>query len=449
MCKEVIPPSEFMNSKLTVKANSETSQPGLPNAFFYVTAFDRDWSGSQDNRVAPRLDRKKRAANREELLKQAESVMRDLEMQCESEVGTGLGPTLELCALASQGLQRADLGLWSGEVTLSNPEGSQEGTKCVQNLHGLSAPATPAHIAKVKRKFRFLGKLMAKAVLDFRLVDLPLALPFYKWVLRSETSLTSHDLFDVDPVVNIVRQKKRLEQDKSQTRESLQYALATLTVNGCSVESLGLDFILLGFPNMELKKGRKDILVTIHNSEECLRLVIFWALNEGVSRQFDAFRDGFESVPPLSRLQDFYPEELDRLLCGSEADTWDAKTLVQCCRPRIYHGDTPVKFLFEFPSGFDNEQQRWFLQFVPGSPRLPVGGFQCLNPPLTIVRKTFESAENPDDFLPSVMTCVNYLKLPDYSSAEIMRDRLLIAAREAQHVSAILYNLAWSVPWFL
>lgn len=33
-----------------------------------------------------------------------------------------------------------------------------------------------------------------------------------------------------------------------------------------------------------------------------------------------------------------------------------------------------VKFLFEILSSFDNEQQRLFLQFVTGSPRLPVGG---------------------------------------------------------------------------
>uniref|UniRef100_A0A7N5JTK9 E3 ubiquitin-protein ligase n=1 Tax=Ailuropoda melanoleuca TaxID=9646 RepID=A0A7N5JTK9_AILME len=396
-----------------------------------------------------------RTVNREELLKQAESVMQDLgssramlEIQYENEVGTGLGPTLEFYALVSQELQRADLGLWRGEeVTLSNPKGSQEGTKYIQNLQGLFAlpfgrTAKPAHIAKVKMKFRFLGKLMAKAIMDFRLVDLPLGLPFYKWMLRQETSLTSHDLFDIDPVVarsvyhleDIVRQKKRLEQDKSQTKESLQYALETLTMNGCSVEDLGLDFTLPGFPNIELKKGGKDIPVTIHNLEEYLRLVIFWALNEGVSRQFDSFRDGFESVFPLSHLQYFYPEELDQLLCGSKADTWDAKTLMECCRPDhgYTHDSRAVKFLFEILSSFDNEQQRLFLQFVTGSPRLPVGGFRSLNPPLTIVRKTFESTENPDDFLPSVMTCVNYLKLPDYSSIEIMREKLLIAAREGQ-----------------
>ncbi|XP_026711143.1 E3 ubiquitin-protein ligase TRIP12 isoform X3 [Athene cunicularia] len=494
ICKEIIPTSEFINSKLTAKANRQLQDPlvimtgNIPTwltelgktcpfffpfdtrqMLFYVTAFDRDramqrlldtnpeinQSDSQDSRVAPRLDRKKRTVNRDELLKQAESVMQDLgssramlEIQYENEVGTGLGPTLEFYALVSQELQRADLGLWRGEeVTLANPKGSQEGTKYIHNIQGLFAlpfgrTAKPAHIAKVKMKFRFLGKLMAKAIMDFRLVDLPLGLPFYKWMLRQETSLTSHDLFSIDPVVaksiyhleDIVRQKKRLEQDKTQTKESLQYALEALTMNGCSVEDLGLDFTLPGFPNIELKKGGKDTPVTIHNLEEYLRLVIFWALNEGVARQFDSFRDGFESVFPLSHLQYFYPEELEQLLCGSKTDTWDAKTLMECCRPDhgYTHDSRAVKYLFEILSSFDSEQQRLFLQFVTGSPRLPVGGFRSLNPPLTIVRKTFESTENPDDFLPSVMTCVNYLKLPDYSTIEIMREKLLIAAREGQ-----------------
>lgn len=43
-------------------------------------------------------------------------------------------------------------------------------------------------------------------------------------------------------------------------------------MNGCSVEDLGLDFTLPGFPNIELKKGGKDIPVTIYNLEEYLRV---------------------------------------------------------------------------------------------------------------------------------------------------------------------------------
>ncbi|KAM3874791.1 LOW QUALITY PROTEIN: E3 ubiquitin-protein ligase TRIP12 [Diretmus argenteus] len=494
VCKEIIPTSEFINSKLTAKANRQLQDPlvimtgNIPTwlielgktcpfffpfdtrqMLFYVTAFDRDramqrlldtnpeinQSDSQDSRVAPRLDRKKRTINREELLKQAESVMQDLgssramlEIQYENEVGTGLGPTLEFYALVSQELQRADLGLWRGEeVTLANPKGSQEGTKYMFSSRGLFAvpfgrTTKPAHIAKIKMKFRFLGKLMAKAIMDFRLLDLPLGLPFYKWMLRHETSISSHDLVNIDPGVaksiqhleDIIRQKKRLEQDRSQTRETLQQGLESLNMNGCSVEDLGLDFTLPGFPNIELKKGGKDVPVTIYNLEEYLRLVVYWTLNEGVSRQFESFREGFESVFPLHHLQYFYPEELDQLLCGSKSETWDVKTLMECCRPDhgYTHDSRAVRFLFEVLSSFDAEQQRLFLQFVTGSPRLPVGGFRSLNPPLTIVRKTFESTENPDDFLPSVMTCVNYLKLPDYSSIEIMREKLLIAAREGQ-----------------
>ncbi|XP_073706069.1 E3 ubiquitin-protein ligase TRIP12 isoform X7 [Garra rufa] len=494
-CKEIIPTGEFINSKLTAKANRQLQDPlvimtgNIPTwltelgktcpfffpfdtrqMLFYVTAFDRDramqrlldtnpeinQSDSQDSRVAPRLDRKKRTINRDELLKQAESVMQDLgssramlEIQYENEVGTGLGPTQEFYALVSQELQRADLGLWRGEeVTLSNPKaGSQEGTKYMFSSRGLFAvpfgrTTKPAHIAKIKMKFRFLGKLMAKAIMDFRLLDLPLGLPFYKWMLRHESSISSHDLVNIDPGVaksiqhleDIIRQKKRIEQDRSHTRETLQQALESLNMNGCSVEDLGLDFTLPGFPNIELKKGGKDVPVTIHNLEEYLRLVVYWTLNEGVSRQFESFREGFESVFPLHHLQYFYPEELDQLLCGSRSESWDVKTLMECCRPDhgYTHDSRAVRFLFEVLSSFDAEQQRLFLQFVTGSPRLPVGGFRSLNPPLTIVRKTFESTENPDDFLPSVMTCVNYLKLPDYSSIEIMREKLLIAAREGQ-----------------
>ncbi|XP_016371300.1 E3 ubiquitin-protein ligase TRIP12 isoform X4 [Sinocyclocheilus rhinocerous] len=493
-CKEIIPIGEFINSKLTAKANRQLQDPlvimtgNIPTwltelgktcpfffpfdtrqMLFYVTAFDRDramqrlldtnpeinQSDSQDSRVAPRLDRKKRTINRDELLKQAESVMQDLgssramlEIQYENEVGTGLGPTQEFYALVSQELQRADLGLWRGEeVSLSNPKGSQEGTKYMFSSRGLFAvpfgrTTKPAHIAKIKMKFRFLGKLMAKAIMDFRLLDLPLGLPFYKWMLRHESSISSHDLVNIDPGVaksiqhleDIIRQKKRIEQDRSHTRETLQQALESLNMNGCSVEDLGLDFTLPGFPNIELKKGGKDVPVTIHNLEEYLRLVVYWTLNEGVSRQFESFREGFESVFPLQHLQCFYPEELDQLLCGSKSESWDVKTLMECCRPDhgYTHDSRAVRFLFEVLSSFDVEQQRLFLQFVTGSPRLPVGGFRSLNPPLTIVRKTFELTENPDDFLPSVMTCVNYLKLPDYSSIEIMREKLLIAAREGQ-----------------
>ena len=61
-----------------------------------------------------------------------------------------------------------------------------------------------------------------------------------------------------------------------------------------------------------------------------------------------------------------------------------------------------------------------------------VGGLARLVPRLTIVQKRPEGGTSPDAYLPSVMTCANYLKLPDYSSKEIMRERLLTAISEGQ-----------------
>ena len=46
-----------------------------------------------------------------------------------------------------------------------------------------------------------------------------------------------------------------------------------------------------------------------------------------------------------------------------------------------------IRMLYEVMSEYNREEQRQFLQFVTGCPRLPVGGFKALSPPLTIVKK--------------------------------------------------------------
>ena len=109
------------------------------------------------------------------------------------------------------------------------------------------------------------------------------------------------------------------------------------------------------------------------------QLVIHWTLIEGVTRQFEALREGFESVFPLSYLSLFFPEELENLFCGIGESSWDMKSLLECCRPDhgYTHDSKAVNFLFEVLSSYEREEQRHFLQFVTGSPRLPVGGTCC------------------------------------------------------------------------
>ena len=110
-----------------------------------------------------------------------------------------------------------------------------------------------------------------------------------------------------------------------------------------------------------------------------------------------------------------------------------------------------MRNLLQVMSEYPTQERREFLQFVTGSPKLPIGGvfppllsasseqlfndfagFKKLTPMFTVVCKPSEAGMTSDQYLPSVMTCVNYLKLPDYTSLEILRERMGIAVREGQ-----------------
>ena len=49
---------------------------------------------------------------------------------------------------------------------------------------------------------------------------------------------------------------------------------------------------------------------------------------------------------------------------------------MECCRPDhgYNHDSRAIKFLYEILSSYTPDEQRQFLQFVTGSPKLPVGG---------------------------------------------------------------------------
>lgn len=71
-----------------------------------------------------------------------------------------------------------------------------------------------------------------------------------------------------------------------------------------------------------------------------------------------------------------FARQLEQLFCGNVGETWDVKMLMECCRPDhgYTHDSRAVKYLFEILSSYTPAEQRQFLQFVTGSPRLPVGG---------------------------------------------------------------------------
>ncbi|XP_052747423.1 E3 ubiquitin-protein ligase TRIP12 [Bicyclus anynana] len=549
--RPLVPNADFVNAKLAAKANRQLQDPlvimtgNLPpwlkkvayacpfvfpfevrHLLFYVVSFDRDRAlqrlleaggeraaAGADERVAPRLDRRKRTVQRHSVLRQAEHVMHEfahskalLEIQYENEVGTGLGPTLEFYALVSQELQRADLDLWhgsenfkqkptsfGGEIVKSQPplvtdrsaDAAARLASSVRDALNLDEDRSPepseleketlipspapdatyvtwpcglfpqavgrnaraSHLSRVKAKFRFLGKFMAKAVMDSRMVDIPLSVTMYRWLVSEQGWLGLSDVRHVAPELwrslcrlrRVADRARALAADTRHTPDQRNHMINGLELDGCPIEELGLDFILPGDGCTELRRGGRDLPVTAHNLHDYIALVTHWLLYEGVTKQMEAFKEGFESVFPLNNLKIFYPEELEQVFCGSPSggrdQRWEPRMLADCIRPdHGYNSESrAICMLIDILASYNREEQRLFLQFVTGSPRLPTGGFKALNPPLTVVRKSLESSLDPDEYLPSVMTCVNYLKLPDYSGAEVMRAKLRLAASEGQH----------------
>ncbi|XP_049374949.1 E3 ubiquitin-protein ligase UPL3-like [Solanum verrucosum] len=452
--------------------------------YFYSTAFGlsralyrlqqqqgADGNGSTHERAVRvgRLQRQKVRVSRNRILDSAAKVMEMyssqkavLEVEYFGEVGTGLGPTLEFYTLISHDLQKLGLGMWRSGLSLTSNEHSMEvhidnklsrsDRDLVQAPLGLfPRPWSPhtgtvdgGQFCKAIEYFRLLGRVMAKALQDGRLLDLPLSMAFYKLVLGQELDLYDILSFDAElgktlqELQALVSRKQYIESIKDQNLDKSY----DMRFRGTPVEDLCLDFTLPGYPEYVLKAGDEN--VDLSNLEEYISLVVDATVKTGIRQQMEAFRSGFNQVFDFSALQIFSPSELDYLLCGRR-ELWKPETLVD--HIKFDHGFTskspPIIHLLEIMGEFTPEQQRAFCQFVTGAPRLPAGGLAALNPKLTIVRKHSSSAgnaahssnapsESADEDLPSVMTCANYLKLPPYSTKEIMSKKLLYAINEGQ-----------------
>ena len=144
---------------------------------------------------------------------------------------------------------------------------------------------------------------------------------------------------------------------------------------------------------------------------------------------------GFQEIMPLRSLWVLSVSEVSSLLHG-DSEQWTPAILrasVRC--DHGYNAGSPeIIMLFEIISAFNNKERRMLMQFITGAPCLPIGGLKALSPPLTVVRKDPEawSGLTADSYMPSVMTCVNYLKLPPYSSIKVMRAQLLAAIEQGQ-----------------
>ncbi|WFC94717.1 HECT-type E3 ubiquitin transferase [Malassezia brasiliensis] len=437
----VLDDAVFLNNRLTAKLAQQLGEPllvasrclpawahELPHAFpfvfsfttrlayFQATAFGharllhaylkRDGAASDD--VLPLLaqvPRQKVRIARDALLPSAVKVLElyaagphVLEVEYRDEVGSGLGPTLEFYALVSQALARADLGLWRGAA----PDAAHADAR-----HGLYPLPDAQRSARATALFATLGQLVAKALLDARLVDVPLHPVFWRQVLGQRIGRDTAALAQIDP--------------------ALARSLASLpALPPAELDALELAYTL---PGSDAPLRADTPLVTHANVHAYVRDVAHAALATDAAAA--AFRTGFAHVMPLAHLGVFAAPELAQLVAHREED-WSEAALRRALVPDHGFSSESREFgdLVAILAAYSDAERRAFVQWLTGAPRLPIGGFAALQPPLTVVRRDHEPPLSPDDYLPSVMTCVNYLKLPRYSSRDTMRARLATAVRE-------------------
>lgn len=514
------PLAQFINTKLTAKLNRQLEEPlivasnCLPSwsedlarefpflfpfetrhlflqstAFGYARSMMR-WQNSQsedsrrdqrrdDRPFLGRLQRQKVRISRSRILESAMKVMElygsspsILEVEYFEEVGTGLGPTLEFYSTVSKEFSKKKLKIWRENE-------SNEDDEFAFGKHGLfPAPMSDEQAASEAGKkqlqlFKTLGKFVARSMLDSRIIDINFNPTFFR-VGTTSVPPTLGTVRTVDQdlanslllLKRFVNAKKKISEDASLSADDKARAIQNIQVDGVSVEDLGLDFTLPGYPSIELIPNGSNIAVTIDNVDVYVDRVIDMTLGSGVRRQIEAFRAGFSQVFPYSALRTFTPNELV-MLFGQVEEDWSIESRC-CCQcvssPQLTgvalmdsikadHGfnmdSKSVRNLLQIMSELNHQQRRDFLQFVTGSPKLPIGGtirsvmrivflancgagFKSLTPMFTVVCRPSEPPYKSDDYLPSVMTCVNYLKLPDYSSLEVLRERLIMAIQEGQ-----------------
>ncbi|KAI0477679.1 hypothetical protein GGR56DRAFT_638249 [Xylariaceae sp. FL0804] len=482
----VEPLSQFVNTKLTAKLNRQLEEPlivasnCLPGwsedlarlypflfpfetrhlflqstSFGYARSMSR-WQNAQqedssrrdrrDERpFLGRLQRQKVRISRAKILESALKVMElygssqsILEVEYFEEVGTGLGPTLEFYSTVSKEFSKKKIKLW-------REMDSNDSDEFVSGPNGLfPRPLSDddPSVGIITQLFRMLGKFVARSMIDSRIIDINFNPTFFRigeGAKGVKPSLGAVKI--VDPqlanslklIKKFVLAKKAIDEDPERTPAQKVRDTERIVVEDTKLEDLALDFTLPGHPELELVPGGSHRQVTIDNVESYLEKVVDMTLGRGVKRQVEAFRTGFSQVFPYTALSAFTPDELVTLFGRVEED-WSLETLMDSIKAD--HGfnmdSRSVKNLLQTMSEMDPPLRRDFLQFTTGSPKLPIGGFKSLTPMFTVVCKPSEPPYTSDDYLPSVMTCVNYLKLPDYTSIDSMKRQLFTAIKEGQ-----------------
>ena len=279
-------------------------------------------------------------------------------------------------------------------------------------------------IRELLKHYEFLGRVVGKCLYEGILVDISFAGFFLlKWAASGTTGETGYkaninDLRDLD--------------------ERLYQGLLQVKNYPGNVEDFSLDFTItdtVSIPDSptvaitrELIPNGSNISVNNENRPLYIYNVARHRLQSQPKQQTEAFLRGLGDIIKPSWLSMFNQSELQTLIGGdsSEIDVEDLR------QNTLYGGiyqigddgqehDT-VKLFWEVLKDLDDEDRRKVLKYVTSTPRAPLLGFSQLNP-----RFSIRDAGSDEERLPSTSTCVNLLKLPRYSTAGVLKKKLLYA----------------------
>ncbi|PPR86762.1 hypothetical protein GOBAR_AA33932 [Gossypium barbadense] len=235
--------------------------------------------------------------------------------------------------------------------------------------------------------FHFLGSLLAKAMFEGILVDMPFATFFLSKLKQKYNYL--NDLPSLDP--ELYRHLIFLKHYKEDISELELYFVIVNNEYGEQTEE-------------ELLPGGKNIRVTNENVITFIHLVSNHRLNFQIRQQSTHFLRGFQQLMRKEWIDMFNEHELQLLISGS-LDSLDVDDLRQNTNyAGGYHGEHYVIDMFwEVLKSFSLENQKKFLK-AAGS-----------------------ASEEALDRLPTSATCMNLLKLPPYGSKEQLETKLLYA----------------------
>ncbi|KAI0820473.1 HECT-domain-containing protein [Trametes gibbosa] len=268
------------------------------------------------------------------------------------------------------------------------------------------APHSYATEAHSLAWYRFIGRILGKALYDGILVDVAFAGFFLAKWLDKQSWLD--DLASLDP--------------------ELYQGLIFLKHYTGDPEELSLNFTVAQeefgvTQSADLIPNGSNIPVTRENRLQYIYLVAHYRLTKQIKKQSAAFFEGLSDIIDPKWLRMFNQQELQILLGGvnSPVDLDDLRTYTQYGGLYNDHEHT-IEIFWSVVKTFNQDERRKLLRFVTSCSRPPLLGFKELNPNFAI-----RDATGDETRLPTASTCVNLLKLPRYKSPQVLREKLLQA----------------------